>query len=126
MLKGMEQLEKTLRETERKLRSEVLKKALVTAVQPLVRQAAISAPSRSGKLSRSMATQVISAPLDEAAVRVGPGRPEGSHGILLEHGTVFMTPQPFLGNAFETTQAEIEEIMGNLFNEFLSREEING
>lgn len=114
---GLQDFEKNLRELERKMRGEVLAKALLRAVQPVVREAAATAPSRSGALSRSMTAQVMKSEPNEAVVRVGPGRPEGSHGILLELGTIYMTARPFLATAYEATSQqvvdELEEIIGN-------------
>lgn len=112
VLIGLQQFEKKLKELEFQVRGEVLRKALLRAVQPVVRQAATLAPVGSGKLSRSMTAQVMTyAPAFEGIVRVGPGKPEGSHGILLEHGTIYMTKRPFLGTAFQATEPEVIIIM---------------
>ncbi len=92
-------------------KGEILKEAVVKAVQPLVRAAAASAPRGTGKLSGSMTTQSF-VKSDEVTVRVGPGRPEGSHGILLEFGTIYMTARPFLASAYAATQQEIADQMG--------------
>lgn len=116
-LRGLHQFELNLREVERKFTGEVLQKALLAAVQPVVKQAAATAPSRSGALGRSMTAEIMKSEPREAVVRVGPGRPTGSHGILLELGTIYMTARPFLATAYEATSQqvvdELEEIIGN-------------
>jgi HK97 gp10 family phage protein len=107
MLKGLEQFERQLKELEEKMRGEALRKALLAAVQPVISAAAAAAPTRTGHLKQSMTAQIMPSAPGEAIVRVGPGRPEGSHGILLEYGTVHMTPRPFLAVASEATFQEV-------------------
>lgn len=122
-LSGLPEFEKALKDLENKARGEALKKALLHAVQPLIRQAAADAPRRMGELSRSMTAQAMEySTTTTAIIRVGPGRPEGSHGILLEYGTVFMSAQPFLASAFEAT---IDAILTDFQEEF-ENEIING
>lgn len=115
MLRGLRQFENNLKDVEQKFRGEVLKKALLEAVQPLIRQAAANAPvGITGKLSRSMTAQAMAyAGPNEAIVRVGPGRPEGSHGILLEYGTIHMTARPFLALAYEATFQDVLDLLEN-------------
>lgn len=111
---GLEKFEKELEELTKHLKDQVLREATLKAVEPLIEKAAATAPRRKGELSRSITTQVMNAPPGEVIVRVGPGRPEGSHGILLEFGTVHMTARPFFASAFEATY---QEVMENLENE---------
>ena len=123
MLRGLAQFERTLKDLENSVSGEVLKKALLRAVQPTVEQAAANAPRGTGALGRSMTAQAMSYSTPrEAIVRVGPGRPEGSHGILLEHGTIYMTPRPFLADAFRATA----ELVINEFENELEDEITNG
>lgn len=112
MLIGLKQFERDMKEIEQKITGEVLKNILLKAVQPVVQAAASSAPTRRGKLKESMTAQSMDyASSDEAVVRVGPGRPEGSHGILLEVGTVHMTARPFLAQAAEARYQDVINIM---------------
>ncbi len=107
-LVGIDRFEKQLRDLPEKIQGETLRKAALKAVQPLVAKAAAAAPRGSGALSQSMTSQSMSyAPITDAIIRVGPGRPTGSHGILLEYGTVYMTKRPFLASAYSATRDEI-------------------
>lgn len=114
MLRGLKEFQKNLKELEEKARGKVLSEALLRAVQPTVQKAASNAPRGTGKLAGSMTAQSMKyAKPDEAIVRVGPGRPQGSHGILLEYGTIYMTKRPFLASAFEATFQEVAARMGD-------------
>jgi len=111
-LVGLDRFEKVLRDLTEEVRGQALRAAAVKAVQPLVQKAAANAPRGSGALSQSMTTQVMSnAPVTDAIVRVGPGYPSGSHGILLEYGTIHMTKRPFLASAYGSTRQEILDNM---------------
>jgi len=111
---GFQQFESNLKEQIRKITKETLSKSLVKAVEPFLTKAATDAPKSSGKLARSMVAQVMEfAHATEAIVRAGPGKPEGSHGILMEVGTVHMTKRPFLANAYEATYGEVINRMEN-------------
>ena len=102
---GLREFERALKNLEQQTRGQVLRQATLKSVQPLVRVASILAPRDSGGLSRSMTAQSMSyAVTTEAIVRVGPGRPAGSHGVLLELGTIHMTSKPFLGVAYAATR----------------------
>ncbi len=105
------QLAAALRELESKIvRKEVLRDAVVRSVQPLLQKGAELAPRGKGGLSGSMTTQSFINATD-VVVRAGPGRPKGSHGILLEYGTIHMTARPFLASAYAATQQEISDAM---------------
>lgn len=111
---GLEQFERELKKLTEKVRGQVLRAALIKSVQPTVREAAAKAPSGTGGLSKSMTAQQMKyARADEAIVRVGPGRPKGSHGILLEFGTIHMAKHPFLASAYAATYREVIDNMGN-------------
>jgi len=108
VLIGLEQFEKQLKDLAQEMRGQVLREATLKSVQPLVQKAAAIAPRGSGALGRSMTAQSMGyAHPAEAIVRVGPGYPAGSHGILLEFGTIHMTPRPFLALAYAATHQEI-------------------
>ncbi len=128
MIRGLDQFERALQNVAEQLKGEKLRNAAIKAVQPLIKAAASRAPRGSGALSRSMTTQVISsANAQETILRVGPGRPEGSHGILLEVGTVYMTARPFLASAYEATRQETLDIFNNVMEaEFVDSLEIQG
>jgi len=111
---GLGKFEAELEAIARDLKDSILREATLRAVEPLIERAAATAPRGTGALSRSMTAQVMNAPPGEVIVRVGPGRPEGSHGILLEFGTAHMTARPFFASAFEATY---QEVMENLENE---------
>lgn len=68
-----------------RLRREIMEEALLAAGETLRDEMAARAPVRSGGLRRS----IVVAPdkRQPGTVRVGPGRPGGPHGHLVERGT---------------------------------------
>ena len=119
MIIGLDQFERDLKNiAEKMIEGKMLQAAILKAVQPLVNVASALAPKgSSGKLSRSMTTQFLSSTsTTEIVARVGPGYPEGSHGILLEYGTVHMTARPFLASAYEATHEEILAVFESELN----------
>lgn len=111
-LVGLDQFEKALRDLTEEVRGQMLRAAALKAVEPLVSKAASLAPRGTGALSRSMTAQSMAyAPVTDAIIRVGPGKPSGSHGILLEYGTVHMTKRPFLATAYSAVSQEILDRM---------------
>lgn len=95
----------------------IITKSFRKASRPLVATAKANAPTRTGKLRRSIGTSQIRHAI---GLFVGAMRPQGSHGHLIEDGTSEryrkskggaatgkINPSRFFERAFESTEAEI-------------------
>lgn len=88
----------------------ILPEALEAAARPMQEAAMAAAPVAAeggGKLRDSIVAKVVVANPGAAILEVGPtGRERRSIGHLLEFGTRYQRPQPFLRPAFDATLEE--------------------
>lgn len=105
IFEGLPELEEKFKQLEAVAQRQTLTRAAKAGAEPIRAAASSAAPRRSGTLASSI---IISAPsgeqtTDESSVRIGPSK-QAWYGRLVERGTQFAAPRPFLDPAFEANQ----------------------
>jgi HK97 gp10 family phage protein len=108
VIEGLAELEESLRELPKATSTNVLKRALTNAADPIEQDAKRLAPVLSGKLQRSVKTggklskrqRAANPKKSQVEIYVGPGALR--EAVVQEFGTFKMRPQPFLRPAWSS------------------------
>lgn len=116
-LRGAAELEAKLRDLGPKIARRLGDKALKAAAKPIIAEAKLLVPVRTGKLQRSI-TAVTSSQgrgNDERLVLIGFKRPASRYAHLVEFGTVYQSARPFIRPALDSqANAALNEMVSVL------------
>jgi HK97 gp10 family phage protein len=107
-LDGMQELMRRVEQMELRVNTQLKDKTLKEGAELMKEKIIDYAPERTGKLKDSIAISGVRN--DE--IEIGPDQQgTGFYGHFLEFGTSKMSPQPFMGPAFENHKDEAQEKM---------------
>jgi len=105
---GVKEVQAKLRKMQVAVVGDLLKDILTEAAEPIAETARALVPVRTGQLKSSLGVFPVEEKRYLAEVTVRPDWPKGAHGHLNEFGTVKMSPQPFMGPAFESNKDRVK------------------
>jgi len=122
-LKGWGDLEQALKTIGPKAARKVGGKAVKEAADPIVEQAKVYVPVRTGALQESITSAVVRSDVTKEIKRViGFEKPAGSRAHFVEFGTRKMPAQPFMRPALDIRAEDAIAIMGAVMWEGIADE----
>ncbi len=110
-IEGLDELDKAIRKLPQNIQKRVLKGALRAGGRVIVKDAKQRVPVDSGTLKKSIV--VVTGRSKEGALMFVTTKSSAFYSHLIEFGTSKMRPQPFLRPAFDNTQEEVIQAIGD-------------
>jgi HK97 gp10 family phage protein len=122
-LKGWGDLEQALKTIGPKAARKAGGKAMLEAAEPIVEQAKVYVPVRTGALQDSITSQAVRTNVNEEITRhIGFRMPVGARAHFVEFGTSKMRAQPFMRPALDIKAQDAIAIMGEAMWEGIAAE----
>jgi len=124
-IKGAKEMEAALKDFGPKVASRLGDRALRAAARPIIKDAKLRVPVRTGELRRSITAVTASRGRrdNQRQVQIGFKRPTSARAHLVEFGTSKMAAQPFMRPALDTQAAAALQAMAETLADGIAREE---
>ena len=120
-IKGLKKTRNVLRKAGRLLDKKILKNTAMAATEPVLKDAVMLAPVRTGELQDALKKKSVPQPGPRALVKVAVDYDVAFYGHFPEFGTVKMAARPFMLPSFDKNEQVIDSIVWNTLRMALKR-----